>query len=196
MRSKCRTGETPFRVPVHEFDGGGALLRSINTPLPYYQRLKCGNRDRLNRTGFRLIADGSLYRADTGERVPATGYCLEFEALAAADGQKTGLDAYVCPAVVFQKTVEDTTGSWKYVVMTVGFVPSIVCLVITLIVYAMLSSLRNVHGYYVMSYVACLLVSFVCLLVVQWMSDVVSNSLCELFGTYQCSFRGRKTNIS
>jgi hypothetical protein len=48
----------------------------------------------------------------------------------------------------------------------------------------MLSNLRNVHGYYVMCYVACLLMSFVCLLVIQWMTDIIDSILCKLFGAY------------
>lgn len=114
--------------------------------------------------------------------VPATAVPA-IAAAAVADEPAALLEAYVCASDAYTPAAaENVFGSWKYVLIMVGTVPSIVCLVLTLVVYAMLSSLRNVHGYYVMCYVACLLVSYVCLLVLQWMSDIIHPVLCKLFG--------------
>lgn len=175
----------PFRTPpFYRADENGTVVRTENAPLPYYVRLGCANRKKLDAAaGYRLFADGSLYVFDTtGTRVPAANYCLEHYTEAA--GQEIRLEAYVCAAAAQRLSAADTKGSWKYFVILAGTVPSIICLASTLIVYAVLSSLRNVHGYYVMCYVACLLMSFVCLLVIQWMPDIIDSTLCKLFGTY------------
>lgn len=176
-----------FVPPVHELGDGGAQVRSDqHTAVPYYERLKCVNRDRLDVDGFKLLTDGTLYRPDAGVSVPAGNYCLEYAVpatTATADEPAALLEAYVCATDEYPlATAGDVAGSWKYVLIMAGTVPSVVCLVLTLVVYAMLSSLRNVHGYYVMCYVACLLVSYICLLVVQWMSDIIHPVLCKLFG--------------
>uniref|UniRef100_A0A2S2Q9I7 G-protein coupled receptor n=1 Tax=Sipha flava TaxID=143950 RepID=A0A2S2Q9I7_9HEMI len=195
----CVKSKVPFLSPIYEVatDGGSgnanALVRSNGTRLlPYYERLGCKGRDKLDGPTFKLFINGTLFRSATVDFVPATQYCLEYREPSDRPGVYM-LEAYVCLAddvrSVHDGTAdgaalsdEDTQGSWKYVIMLAGFVPSIVCLALTLLVYAMLSNLRNVHGYYVMCYVACLLMSFVCLLVIQWMTDIIDSILCKLFG--------------
>jgi len=141
--------------------------------------------------GFALTVDGNLYRRHTGggggggALVPATEYCVEHYAAAAGPLAAVGLEAFVCvPDVGPATAAVDARGSWKYFVILAGFVPSVVCLAVTLLVYATLSGLRNVHGYYVMCYVACLLLAFVCLLTIQWKQDAIDGHPCVLFGTY------------
>lgn len=176
--------------PVHELgDGGGARVRSDQREaVLYYEKLKCGNRDQLAADEFELLADGALYRPDVDVRVSAGNYCLEYAVpgtAAAADEPAALLEAYLCaPDSYLPTEADEVAGSWKYMLIIAGTVPSIVCLVLTLVVYAMLSSLRNVHGYYVMCYVTCLLASYVCLLVAQWMADIIHPVLCKLIGEY------------
>lgn len=179
----------PFRADVYDDRAADhetlLLVRSDRAALPYYERLNCSNRDKLLADEFVLTADGSIYRPGPGVRVPASRYCLENEqreerlAGAAASGAASAIRAYVC-AESYSPDAHDSAGSWKYVLTLAGFVPSIVCLALTLVVYAALSSLRNVHGYYVMCYVACLLLAFVCLLVIQWAT--IGSELCKFFG--------------
>jgi len=159
---------------------GRPMGQSNSTVLPYYLKLKCSDREKVD-DGFMLTTDGSLYLNGDGERVPETGYCVEYYA-AAGPQVDAGLQAYVCPSDETLTTAEDTRGSWKYFVFLAGFVPSVVCLTLTLLVYAILPSLRNVHGYYVMCYVACLLVSFICLMILQWAQEEMSSHLCILSG--------------
>lgn len=172
-------------MSAYETDADGRPAgRSNSTVLPYYARLACTDRDMVD-GGFALTVDGRLYRRRTGgPPLPATEYCVELYAAAAGPQAAVGLEAFVCmPDVVPATASVDTRGSWKYFVILAGFVPSVVCLAVTLLVYATLSGLRNVHGYYVMCYVACLLLAFVCLLTVQWKQDAIDGHPCVLFGT-------------
>ncbi|CAH1731186.1 unnamed protein product [Aphis gossypii] len=182
----CTKSETPFKLSAYETDADGRPAgRSNVTVLPYYARLACANRDMVD-GGFALTVDGRVYRrADgRGALLPATEYCVEQYATAAAAVAVT-VEAFVCvPDVGPATAAVDTRGSWKYFVVLAGFVPSVVCLAVTLLVYATLSGLRNVHGYYVMCYVACLLVAFVCLLTVQWKQDAIDGHPCVLFGYF------------
>lgn len=205
MKSKVPFVSPIYDVTAHGGGGGDALVHSNGTRLlSYYERLGCKGRDKLDDATFKLFVNGSLFRSTKVDYLPAAQYCLENHEPPDRPGVYI-LEAYVCRADGVPGvpggvggggsgdggaagdaglSVEDTKGSWKYTVMLVGFVPSIVCLALTLLVYAMLSSLRNVHGYYVMCYVACLLMSFVCLLVIQWMTDIIDSVLCKLFGMY------------
>ncbi|XP_016657295.1 G-protein coupled receptor Mth2-like isoform X2 [Acyrthosiphon pisum] len=62
--------------------------------------------------------------------------------------------------------------------------PSVVCLALTLFVYITLPYLRNVHGYYVMCYVACELMSFVCSTIKLIKLDDINSPLCIPFGYF------------
>lgn len=182
----CKKSETPFTLSAYETGADGRpAARSNSTVLPYYARLPCANRDMVD-GGFALTVDGNLYRrtgGGGGALVPATEYCVEHYAAAAGPRAAVGLEAFVCvPDAGPATAAVDTRASWKYFVILAGFVPSVVCLAVTLLVYATLSGLRNVHGYYVMCYVACLLLAFVCLLTIQWKQDAIDGHPCVLFG--------------
>ncbi|XP_026821272.1 probable G-protein coupled receptor Mth-like 3 [Rhopalosiphum maidis] len=180
----CKKSETPFALSAYETDAGGRPAgRANSTVLPYYARLACAKRDKV-RGGFALTAGGSLYLTGDAALVPATRYCVEYYAVAGPPAA-VGLEAFVCASVAGPAAAAvDTRGSWKYFVILAGSVPSIVCLALTLLVYATLSGLRNVHGYNVMCYVACLLLSFVCLLTIQWLQDAIDGQPCVFFGYF------------
>ncbi|XP_060856632.1 probable G-protein coupled receptor Mth-like 3 [Metopolophium dirhodum] len=181
---KCKQSEKPFTMSAYETNlDGRPVGQSNSTVLPYYLQLKCFDRDRVD-DGFMLTTDGSLYLNGDGKRVPETGYCVDYYAVAGLQAAAV-LQAFVCASdEPLQAMDEDTRGSWKYFVTLAGFVPSVVCLTLTLLVYAILPSLRNVHGYYVMCYVACLLVSFICLMILQWAQEAMNSNLCILSGYF------------
>lgn len=194
--SGCKQKSTvPFQLPVFDVRDGDvdALVPSSNrTVLTYYERLKCVvGRDQV--FDFNVIANGSLlyYRTPADDstdhrrrqQMAATDYCLEFVAATMNDTPQP--IAYTCAEIVQPLPESEKQGSWKYFVILAGFVPSIVCLILTLLVYAALPSLRNVHGYNVMCYVVCLLVSFVCLLIIQWMTNTINSITCKFFGTFR-----------
>lgn len=175
----------PFRLDVYAAaDGDGRTpVLSDRSPLPYWERLNCTDRDMLPAGEFVVTADGSLYRPGAGARVPAARYCLDAhrDDRTPGGGGGTAIRAFVCAEPYSSPDAHDHPGGWKYRLTRAGFVASVVCLALTLLVYAALSDLRNVHGYYVMCYVACLLLAFVCLLAIQWWVDANSD-LCVFFG--------------
>jgi len=175
-------------MSAYETDADGRPVGPSNsTVLPYYVRLRCSKRDMVD-DGFMLTTDGSLYRTNDGQRIPDTGYCVEYYA-AAGPMVAASLQAFVCALNTrTPASAVDTRGSWKYLITLAGFVPSVVCLALTLLVYATLSGLRNGHGYSVMCYGACLLLSIVCLMTLQWTQDAINGHLCILFGMFYLHF--------
>lgn len=175
--------EIPFQYPIHEIsDRGATFTPSNNTLVTYYQSPPCLKYRVEN--DFKLASNGSLYLTETGTYLPQSEFCME-------NYQPTVLDsefsAFVCKIEYSRKQEdlnEESRGSWKYIALLAGFIPSVLCLFLTLLVYAVLPSLRNVHGYYIMCYVACMLVSVVCLMVIQWLQDTISDRACIFFGTY------------
>lgn len=180
----CMQSEKPFTVPIYETDAGGRPTdRSNSTVLPYFLTLNCSSRIMVD-DGFMSTMDGNLYLNGNEQSVPAIEYCLEYSA-AAEPQVGVDLQAFVCSSNFKSPSkAEDIRGSWKYIILLVGFVPSVVCLVLTLIVYAILPSLRNVHGYNVMCYVACLLVSMVSIMILQWTQGLSKSRYCILYGMY------------
>ncbi|VVC43990.1 Methuselah ectodomain, domain 2,GPCR, family 2-like,GPCR, family 2, secretin-like [Cinara cedri] len=173
------TSKKPLNLNIYETTNDGDRLSNRTLLLPYYSRLKCKAKDKYEENKFKLLVNKTLNLIDSGLNLPEGDYCLEYYSENGSNSTK--VLALACAPFV-KLSEDDTKGSWKYWLILFGFVPSIVCLSITLIVYAMLSTLRNVHGYYVMCYIACLLLSFVCLLIIQWMSDEIHPSLCKFVG--------------
>ncbi|XP_060860068.1 G-protein coupled receptor Mth2-like isoform X2 [Metopolophium dirhodum] len=171
----CKKSETPFKLFVYEIDVDW-VSRSNSTVLPYYTKGSCSISHVLL-DSFILSMDGSLYRINEDRLVPDMDYCVEYYAKAeslVADG----ILAIIC---VHDKA-EDTQSSLKDFLFLATLVPSIVSLALTLLVYATLSSLRNVHGYYVMCYVACQLLLFVCTAIGDSINDNINSPLCIPFG--------------
>ncbi|XP_060860065.1 probable G-protein coupled receptor Mth-like 11 isoform X1 [Metopolophium dirhodum] len=104
--------------------------------LPLFANVQCFNK-KILKEGFILTTDGILYLSEKSR----------FQ----------NLMADIC-----NKYAEGSISSRHYFLILSGYVTSVVCLALTLLVYATLPSLRNVHGYYVMCYIACLLVLYVC----------------------------------
>jgi len=167
-------------MPAYETDADGRPSNKSNsTVLPYYLAVNCPRIQVMG--GFKLTTNGSLYINRENQHIPNTEYCVEYYAKA-GPLVDADLQAFVCAGDEPQSSAEDTRGSWRYIINLAGLLPSVVCLALTLLVYAALPSLRNVHGYYVMCYVACLLVSFISLLILQWAQEALEPRLCVLSG--------------
>lgn len=174
---KCRDSEIPFLSPIYDINENGSSSLINNTLLPIYIKLQCSRKELSN---FKLYANGSLHRLDTNVHLLPKSYCLDHS-------KKAKEDVKLIVQICFEEysyTANTVKGSWKYKLMLGGVVPSVICLILTLFAYAMLPGLRNVHGYYVMCYVACLLFAFICLFIIQWLQDELSSFMCTLFGMY------------
>ncbi|CAI6350874.1 unnamed protein product [Macrosiphum euphorbiae] len=166
----------PFKLSVYETDASGSPAGlSSNTVLPYWAN-KLSSCLAVNMIDNRLTltTDGNLSVIHEGAKwiIPETKYCLEYYS---KDGtlESADLVAVVCsdakPPVSFLFWVKTL---------------SVVCLVLTLIVYATLPHLRNAHGYYVMFYMACHLVYLVCIMIYSLVHEDVNSPLCILFGYF------------
>ncbi|XP_050434181.1 G-protein coupled receptor Mth-like [Adelges cooleyi] len=175
------TADVPsFRPPIFRLDGND-LIPANGTVLALY-RLACDERFKIDGPFAVLAEDGGGLLVVNNKRrtYSPDSYCVEYNAAGDLGFQ---LEAYVCYNGPRELGTEaDVRGSSKYVLSSLGIVPSIVCMVITLLVYATLSTLRNVHGFYVMCYVACLLTSYVCLLISSWMTDHLDPVQCTVLG--------------
>ncbi|XP_050529089.1 probable G-protein coupled receptor Mth-like 3 isoform X2 [Daktulosphaira vitifoliae] len=171
-----------FSPPIVQYntDSNEEKLENV-TILPLYQ-IKC---DRYPlKESFHILPDGSLYQLSSKLTVPHDEYCIDYYAENFTT-QDIVMKAFICfdrSGPTTSVAPDQVKGSWKYIVLTAGIVPSLICLTITLIVYGILTSLRNMHGYYIMCYVACLLISYSCLLIVNWKSDDLSPPICTTIG--------------
>ncbi|CAI6356357.1 unnamed protein product [Macrosiphum euphorbiae] len=150
-------------MPVYETDADGRPVRLSNrtksSNLIFNPKLS--NMEILKKDVFMLTTDGSLYRTDKKKLVMDTNYCVEYIDTTLSE------EAFHAFIIWDNETessamAKDKRGSWMYLISQASYVTSAVCLALTLLVYAKLSYLRNVHGYYVMCYMACELVWFVC----------------------------------
>ncbi|XP_001947610.2 probable G-protein coupled receptor Mth-like 3 isoform X1 [Acyrthosiphon pisum] len=170
----CKYSEMPFTLSAYEADACGSLVSlSNNTVLPFHGGLSCNTTDLMGNR-FMLTTDGNLHLMSEFDEwiIPDTDYCVEYYAFD-MPLEANDLKAHVCtnakqPPVGF--------------VLLVIFTASIVCLVLTLIVYATVPYLRNAHGYYVMFYMACHLVYFVCRMIKLTINDDIDSPLCIPFG--------------
>jgi len=156
----------------YETDADGRPVgQSNSTVLPFYLQLKCSDREKVD-GGFMLTTDGNLLLIHEGVEwiIPGTEFCLEYYT---EDGppEAAVLRAFLC-------TNAKPPVSVLFWVKTL----SVVCLVLTLIVYATLPYLRNAHGYYVMFYMACQLVYFVFDLIYDLVEDDINSPLCIPYG--------------
>ncbi|XP_060860069.1 G-protein coupled receptor Mth-like [Metopolophium dirhodum] len=146
---ECKRSEKPFTMSAYETDADGRPVgQSNSTVLPYYLQLECSNRNKVD-DGFMLTTDGSLYLNGDGKRVPETRYCVEYNATADRP------QALIC--------AKGKRFNWKRVFYWISPpVVSFVFAMLTLLVYAILPSLRNVQGYYFIWYLASVLMVNVC----------------------------------
>ncbi|CAI6349133.1 unnamed protein product [Macrosiphum euphorbiae] len=163
--------EMPFTLSAYETDPEGRPVgRSNNTVLQNYDRHSCAGVISLIDDRFMLTMDGNLFLIHEGDKwiLPAKDFCLEY---LTEGGTPAVLRAFLC-------TNAKPPVSFLFWVKTL----SVVCLVLTLIVYSTLPYLRNTHGYYVMFYMACQLVYFVLDLIYDLVQDDINNPLCIPFG--------------
>ncbi|CAI6350363.1 unnamed protein product [Macrosiphum euphorbiae] len=163
----------PFTLSAYETDPEGRPVgRSNNTVLQNYDRHSCAGVISLIDDRFMLTMDGNLFLIHEGDKwiLPAKDFCLEY---LTEGGTPAVLRAFLC-------TNAKPPVSFLFWVKTL----SVVCLVLTLIVYSTLPYLRNTHGYYVMFYMACQLVYFVLDLIYDLVQDDINNPLCIPFGYF------------
>eukprot|EP00102_Acyrthosiphon_pisum_P018925 XP_016656135.1 PREDICTED: G-protein coupled receptor Mth2-like isoform X2 [Acyrthosiphon pisum] len=166
----------PFTLSAYETDAGGSPASlSNNTVLPWNIDDQC-QRFWTKYNNFMLTTDGNLHIfTEVGEWIiPIMEYCVEYFAF---DGplEASDLMAYVCP------NAKPPAFSFVFWVI---FTTSIVCLALTLIVYTTLPYLRNAHGYYVMFYMTCQLMYFVCEMITKMVKHDLDSPLCIPFGYF------------
>ncbi|XP_060869452.1 probable G-protein coupled receptor Mth-like 6 isoform X2 [Metopolophium dirhodum] len=169
----CTKSEIPFTVSAYESDAGGSPVgRSNNTVLPYDTHL-CGFVNLMD-DRFMLTTDGSLFLIHEGVEwiIPGTDYCLEYYI---EDGPPEAADlrAFLC-----------TNAKPPVSILFWVKILSVVCLVLTLIVYATLPYLRNASGYYFMFYMACQLVYFVFDVIYDLVEDDINSPWCIPYGYF------------
>ncbi|XP_060869450.1 G-protein coupled receptor Mth-like [Metopolophium dirhodum] len=169
----CIESEMPFTLSAYETDAGGSPVgRSNNTVLPYDTRL-CLSVELLD-DRFMLTTDGSLFLLHDGVEwiIPGTDYCLEYYI---KDGppEAAVLRAFLC-----------TNAKPPVSILFWVKILSVVCLVLTLIVYATLPYLRNASGYYFIFYMACQLVYFVFDVIYDLVEDDIKSPWCIPYGYF------------
>ncbi|XP_060857061.1 G-protein coupled receptor Mth2-like isoform X2 [Metopolophium dirhodum] len=171
---KCKQSEKPFTIFAYETDADGRPVgQSNSTVLPYNIEPRCFTKQ-MDEDGFTLTTDGSLYLTGDVQRIPETEYCVEYYAKAGAQVVAV-LQAFVCG--------KDTRDSWVYKFIRASDVASVVCLVLTLLVYNTLPSLQNSRNYYVKFYMACELVSST-MYASQWITEDLKGHTCVLYGYF------------
>ncbi|XP_016658561.1 G-protein coupled receptor Mth [Acyrthosiphon pisum] len=172
---ECKNSEMPFTLSVYETDWGGSPAgRSNNTVLTYWDG-QVSHKFQTIESTFMLTTDGNLHLIDEGDEwiVPNTEYCLGYYA---GDGPLEAADLLVFVYPNAKRPVN--------YIFWVTYLPSVVCLALTLIVYATLPYLRNAHGHYVMFYMACQLVDFVCIMIYLLVYIDLKSPLCIRFGYF------------
>ncbi|CAI6354342.1 unnamed protein product [Macrosiphum euphorbiae] len=159
---------------AYETDADGRTAgRSNSTVLPYNDEPRCFTKQMV-KDGFILTTDGSLYLTDDRQRVPDVLYCVDYYAEASAQVDSV-LQAFVCG--------DDIRNSWVYIFIRASDMASVVCLVLTLLVYNILPSLQNSRNYYVKFYMICELVSS-SMYASQWFTEDLKGHICVLYGYF------------
>ncbi|XP_063222231.1 G-protein coupled receptor Mth2-like isoform X3 [Bacillus rossius redtenbacheri] len=122
---------------------------------------------------FFLLADGRLYvPGHLNSTFNVSQFCVE----ASADG---AVQAFLCfKHESYGPDEPDESREPLYVVYPVGMLISLPFLAVTLVVYAAVPQLRNLHGRALMSYVVSLIVAYTCLVGVQLLSSSLAQLLC------------------
>ncbi|XP_016658565.1 G-protein coupled receptor Mth isoform X2 [Acyrthosiphon pisum] len=172
---ECKNNEMPFTLSTYETDADGSPAgRSNNTVLPYWDGHVLHKFQTIE-SSFMLTTDGNLHLIYEGEEwiIPNTGYCLEFHA---GDGPPEAADLLVFVYPNAKRPVS--------YIFWVTYPPSVICLLLTLIVYATLPYLRNAHGHYVMFYMACQLMDFVGIMIYFLVYIDIKSPLCIPIGYF------------
>ncbi|XP_008181207.1 G-protein coupled receptor Mth2 [Acyrthosiphon pisum] len=169
----CSRREIPFTLSAYETDAGGSPEGLSNNTVLLYES-SCDWYFEPMGSIFMLTTDGNLHLfTENGDWIiPEMDYCLEYKA-EDESSETIDLVAIVCP-----NAKRPPVGLAFWVILTT----SVMCLVLTLIVYATLPYLRNAQGYYVMFYMACQLMHFVCEMITNTIRHDVNSPLCIAFG--------------
>lgn len=79
--------------------------------------------------------------------------------------------------------IEDPFARIQYFVFASGMIISLPCLILTFLIYALIPELRNLHGKSLMSHVACMIVAFIFLSLVQ-LEPNINETMCMISGIY------------
>ncbi|KAL4103466.1 hypothetical protein QTP88_018843 [Uroleucon formosanum] len=170
---KCEWTDKPFTLSAYETDAEGRPVGLSNiSVLSYNVILQCVQKVMVM-DGFKFTTDGSLYHTVLGKHVPDTGYCLDNYAEDVLS-LTSGLRAIMCHTKPPFTLLDQ-----------ICHMSSAVCLALTLLVYAKLSYLRNVHGYYFMCYISCLLILFICIIIHKYtLVDDIKSQFCIIKGYF------------
>lgn len=136
-------------------------------------RLEPSNRKNDN---FRISETGNLLNESGTVIVEPGQFCLE---------QFSEFDFQIIPIVCDTSSVSpnDEPGSTVNIFYAVGIIISLPFLLLTLIVYALIRELQNLHGKSLMCHVAALLVAYTSLVANQFTTNSVNNEdLCIALG--------------
>ncbi|XP_016657336.1 uncharacterized protein LOC100166298 isoform X2 [Acyrthosiphon pisum] len=177
---QCKQSMKPFKMYAYDhyrFEGPSSNSHGVslsdNTVLPYYVEFNCSHGDKVN-FEFVLTVNGSLYLFDEDLYVPDTEYCVEYSPVA------KGNVVFICDvnAVFKIPRVRDSSIPLFH---RASYVASAVCLALTLLVYNILPSLRNIRNYYVKCYIGHQFVSYVCV-IAQISMENEKGRMCVIFG--------------
>ncbi|XP_003242341.1 G-protein coupled receptor Mth2 [Acyrthosiphon pisum] len=174
---ECNQNEEPFTMSAYETDEDGRPIGSSNsTVLPYYLELKCSRRYKVyNR--FQLTVDGSLYLNDEDQLVPDTEYCVEYQVSIFGRKIVTSMCAVDTVFEIRQTSYESIPLFYR-----ASYVASAVCLVLTLILYNTLPSLRNIRNYYVKCYMHHQFLACICVFYQMSIEREKKEEKCMLIG--------------
>jgi hypothetical protein len=119
---------------------------------------------------FFLLPNGSLHVPALKANLDHNAFCMDYFEDPGA----------VFPLLCFEQ--ESIATKVMYTSYPVGMIISTIFMIITLIVYALLPELRNLHGKLLMCHVSSLLVAYIALALVQLGSSVIADWLCVTTG--------------
>ena len=92
----------------------------------------------------------------------------------------TEMNLFAC---FVDEDLEDYFSNAQYFVFATGMIISLPCLIFTFLIYALIPELRNLHGKSLMSHVACMIVAFIFLSLVQ-LEPNINETMCTISGIY------------
>eukprot|EP00102_Acyrthosiphon_pisum_P011199 XP_008179847.2 PREDICTED: G-protein coupled receptor Mth2 isoform X2 [Acyrthosiphon pisum] len=178
---ECKQSTNQYEFKIHPVKANQDLTMfasSFIPVLPYYLDFKCLGRGMVSH-GFLLTTDGTLFLNGEFQVIPGTEYCVEYSPVA------DKIVAFICDIdTVFEiPRVRESSIPLFY---RASYVASTVCLALTLLVYNILPSLRNIRNYYVKCYMSHQLLSYI-FVIAQIIMENREGHTCILFG-YSTSF--------
>lgn len=128
---------------------------------------------------FQVSKDGSLQTELGSLLAPPGQFCLE--QFSEDDSQ---LLAIICSELNAENVQNESAFTAMELINLTAMIISIPFLFMTLIVYALIKKLRNLHGKCLMCHVTSLLVAYASLLTVQFTTNSISKDVCIFFCKY------------